>query len=185
MLVKSSRKTFVGQAWASPTLAYSISSFVCTSVRPSVCPYGLSHTAYRLRIQCNVRKCFILHAYRYIVTPRGLYCSPYHYLVSRSQTLTAVMIPQTVRQWVSECPHGLDCSEKGRGGLLSLPMPGRSGFSDADRGELLRLQAADKPHCGRKGSGLELGELDLQVADKPHCGRLTSLTLATQWSAFT
>ena len=28
----------------------------------------------------------------------------------------------------------------------------RSGFSDADRDELLCLQAADKPHCGRKGS---------------------------------
>ena len=47
-------------------------------------------------------------------------------------------------------------------------MPGRSGFSDADRGELLHLQAADKPHSGKKGSGLEYGELDLQVADKPH-----------------
>ena len=42
----------------------------------------------------------------------------------------------------------------------------RSGISDADRGELLRVQAADKPHCGRKLSGLELGELDIQVADK-------------------
>ena len=47
------------------------------------------------------------------------------------------------------------------------PMPGRSGFSDADRGELLRVHTADKPHCGKKGSKLELGELDLQVADKP------------------
>ena len=46
-------------------------------------------------------------------------------------------------------------------------MPGTSGFSGADRGELLRLQVTDKPHCGRKRSGLELGELDLQVADKP------------------
>ena len=49
-------------------------------------------------------------------------------------------------------------------------MPGRSGFSDAVRGELLRLQATDKPHCGGKGSGLELGELDLQATDMPHCG---------------
>ena len=32
---------------------------------------------------------------------------------------------------------------------------------------MIRLQAADKPHCSRKGSGLELGQLDLQVADKP------------------
>ena len=46
-------------------------------------------------------------------------------------------------------------------------MPERLGFSDADRRELLCLQSADKPHCGRKGRGLELGELDLQVADKP------------------
>ena len=50
-------------------------------------------------------------------------------------------------------------------------MPGRSGFSDANRGELLRLQATDKPLYGRKGSGLEFGELDLQVADKPLYGR--------------
>ena len=66
---------------------------------------------------------------------------------------------------------------------LSLPMPGRSGFSDADRGELLHLQAADKSHHGgRKGSGLELGKLDLLVTTYHW---LTSLTLAPQSSAFT
>ena len=35
------------------------------------------------------------------------------------------------------------------------------GFSDAGKGELLRLQATGRPHCGRKGSGIKLGQLDL------------------------
>ena len=40
--------------------------------------------------------------------------------------------------------------------------------SDARLQQRGQRRAADKPHCGRKGSGLELRELDLQVADKPH-----------------
>ena len=54
----------------------------CLYVRPSV-----RSVAYRLRIQYNVKKCFIPHAYRYIVTPRAY-----------TAVLTTIMIPQTVRQ---------------------------------------------------------------------------------------
>ena len=36
------------------------------------------------------------------------------------------------------------------------------------RAARLHLQATDKPHWGRKGSGLELGEPVLKVTDKPH-----------------
>ena len=104
----------------------------------SIRPYSRLHTAY---IIC------VSNTFENVSYCSHIDISSLH--VAYTTVLATIMIPHTVASMPIRTR--LQRERERRATESALPMPGSLG-----RGKLLRLQATGKPHCGRKGSRLEL-----------------------------